>query len=48
MLVRLREGKLATRPGRTITLIAFGHSAVDRALDDGRVPCRRACRPRRR
>ena len=37
MLVKLREGKLATRPGRTITLIAFGHSAVDRALDDGRV-----------
>ena len=37
MLVRVREGKLATRPGRTITLIAFGHSAVDRALDDGRV-----------
>jgi len=36
-LVRLREGKLATRPGRTVTLIAFGHSAVDRALDDGRV-----------
>jgi tetratricopeptide (TPR) repeat protein len=36
-LVRLREGKLATRPGRAITLIAFGHSAVDRALDDGRV-----------
>jgi tetratricopeptide (TPR) repeat protein len=36
-LVRLREGKLATRPGRNITLIAFGHSAVDRALDDGRV-----------
>jgi tetratricopeptide (TPR) repeat protein len=36
-LVRLREGKLATRPGRTVSLIAFGHSAVDRALDDGRV-----------
>jgi tetratricopeptide (TPR) repeat protein len=36
-LVRLREGKLATRPGRTVGLIAFGHSAVDRALDDGRV-----------
>lgn len=36
-LVRLREGKLATRPGRTVTLIAFGHSAVERALDDGRV-----------
>ena len=37
MLVRLREGKLATRPGRTVTLIAFGHSAGNRALDDGRV-----------
>jgi len=37
MLVKLREGKLATRPGRTVSLIAFGHSAVDRALDDGRV-----------
>ena len=37
MLVRLREGKLATRPGRNVTLIAFGHSAGDRALDDGRV-----------
>ena len=36
-LVRLREGKLATRPGRNVTLIAFGHSAVARALDDGRV-----------
>ncbi|MPZ34701.1 MAG: tetratricopeptide repeat protein [Rhodospirillales bacterium] len=37
MLVRLREGKLATRPGRNVTLIAFGHSAGNRALDDGRV-----------
>ena len=37
MLVRLREGKLAARPGRNVTLIAFGHSAGDRALDDGRV-----------
>jgi tetratricopeptide (TPR) repeat protein len=36
-LVRLREGKLATRPGRTVSLIAFGHSASARALDDGRV-----------
>ncbi len=36
-LVRLREGKLATRPGRNVTLIAFGHSAAARALDDGRV-----------
>ena len=37
MLVKLREGKLATRPGRTVSLIAFGHSASARALDDGRV-----------
>ncbi|MBI2740875.1 MAG: tetratricopeptide repeat protein [Rhodospirillales bacterium] len=36
-LVRLREGKLAARPGRNVTLIAFGHSAVARALNDGRV-----------
>lgn len=36
-LVRVREGKLAMRPGRNVTLIVFGHSAVDRALDDGRV-----------
>jgi len=36
-LVRLREGRLATRPGRNVTVIAFGHSAVERALDDGRV-----------
>jgi tetratricopeptide (TPR) repeat protein len=36
-LVRLRAGKVATRPGRTVSLIAFGHSAVARALDDGRV-----------
>ena len=36
-LVRLREAKLATRPGRTVTTIAFGHLAVARALDDGRV-----------
>jgi hypothetical protein len=36
-LVRLRGGKLAARPGRTVTLIAFGHSAGERALDDGRV-----------
>ncbi len=35
--MRLREAKLATRPGRTVTPIAFGHSAVARALDDGRV-----------
>jgi len=36
-LVRLGGGKLATRPGRTVTTIAFGHSASARALDDGRV-----------
>lgn len=36
-LVRARGGKLATRPGRGITLIAVGHSAAARALDDGRV-----------
>lgn len=36
-LVRLREGKLAMRPGRAVSLIAFGHSATARALDDGRV-----------
>lgn len=36
-LVRLREGKIATRPGRNVSLISFGHSAVERALDDGRV-----------
>lgn len=36
-LVRLRDAKLATRPGRNVTLIAFGHSASARALDDGRV-----------
>lgn len=36
-LVRLREGKLATRPGRAVSMIAFGHSATARALDDGRV-----------
>ncbi len=36
-LVRARGAKLATRPGNRITTIAFGHSAVARALDDGRV-----------
>lgn len=36
-LVRLRDGKLATRPGNRVTLIAFGHSATAHALDDGRV-----------
>ncbi|MFO1162946.1 MAG: tetratricopeptide repeat protein [Reyranellaceae bacterium] len=37
MLVRVRSGRLATRPGARVTTIAFGHSAVSRALDDGRV-----------
>jgi hypothetical protein len=36
-LVRAQGGKIATRPGPRITTIAFGHSAVTRALDDGRV-----------
>jgi tetratricopeptide (TPR) repeat protein len=36
-LVRVRGGKLAARPGVRVTTIAFGHSAVSRALDDGRV-----------
>jgi tetratricopeptide (TPR) repeat protein len=36
-LVRARNGKLATRPGARVTTIAFGHSAVRQALDDGRV-----------
>ena len=36
-LVRARSGKLATRPGARVTVIAFGHSAVRQALDDGRV-----------
>ena len=36
-LLRVRDAKLATRPGNRVTMIAFGHSAVERALDDGRV-----------
>ncbi|HMJ98238.1 MAG TPA: hypothetical protein VK552_02920, partial [Reyranella sp.] len=36
-LVRAHGGKLATRPGARVTVIAFGHSAGARALDDGRV-----------
>lgn len=36
-LVRARGGKLAPRPGARVTTIAFGHSAVGQALDDGRV-----------
>jgi tetratricopeptide (TPR) repeat protein len=36
-LVRARGGKVATRPGARVTVIAFGHSAVRQALDDGRV-----------
>jgi len=36
-LLRIRGAKLATRPGNRVTMIAFGHSAVGQALDDGRV-----------
>jgi tetratricopeptide (TPR) repeat protein len=36
-LVRLRGGKLAPRPSSRVTTIAFGHSALAQALDDGRV-----------
>jgi len=36
-LVQARGGKLATRPAARVTTIAFGHSAVTQALDDGRV-----------
>jgi len=36
-LVQARGGKLATRPTARVTTIAFGHSAVTQALDDGRV-----------
>jgi tetratricopeptide (TPR) repeat protein len=36
-LVRVRDGRLATRPGNRVTLIAFGHSAIAHALSDGRV-----------
>jgi tetratricopeptide (TPR) repeat protein len=36
-LVRARGGKLAPRPGPRVTTVAFGHSAVGQALDDGRV-----------
>jgi tetratricopeptide (TPR) repeat protein len=36
-LLRVREAKLATRPGNRVTTIAFGHSATGQALDDGRV-----------
>jgi len=34
-LVRLRGGKLATKPTARITIIALGHSAVSNALPDG-------------
>ena len=37
LLVRVRNGKIAARPGARITTIAFGHSATSYALDDGRV-----------
>ena len=36
-LVRSRGGKLANRPSTRATIVAFGHSAVAQALDDGRV-----------
>jgi tetratricopeptide (TPR) repeat protein len=36
-LVRARGGKLAPRPSPRVTTVAFGHSAVSHALDDGRV-----------
>lgn len=36
-LLQARGGKLATRPTPRVTVIAFGHSAVGQALDDGRV-----------
>jgi tetratricopeptide (TPR) repeat protein len=37
LLVRIRGGKLAPRPGARVTTIVFGHSACAQALDDGRV-----------
>src|SRR6185437_9980888 len=37
LLVRVRNGKVATRPGARVTTIAFGHSATSYVLDDGRV-----------
>jgi tetratricopeptide (TPR) repeat protein len=36
-LVRVRNGRLATRPTGQVTTIAFGHSAITQALGDGRV-----------
>jgi tetratricopeptide (TPR) repeat protein len=36
-LVRAHGGKLSPRPSARVTIIAFGHSAASRALDDGRV-----------
>ena len=36
-LVRARGARIATRPGARVTMVAFGHSAVFHALDDGRV-----------
>ena len=36
-LLRVRGAKLATRPSPRVSMIAFGHSAVGQALDDGRV-----------
>jgi len=36
-LARARGCKLAARPGPRVTMVAFGHSAVAQALDDGRI-----------
>ncbi len=36
-LVLSRGGKLAPRPSNRVTIVAFGHSSVAQALDDGRV-----------
>jgi tetratricopeptide (TPR) repeat protein len=36
-LVRARGARLAARPGARVTMVAFGHSAIHQALDDGRV-----------
>src|SRR5215468_8007588 len=36
-LVRQRGGKLATKPGARVTLIAVGHSAAANVLPDGRI-----------
>jgi tetratricopeptide (TPR) repeat protein len=36
-LLRARGARLATKPSGRVTIVAFGHSAVLQALDDGRV-----------